>query len=210
MSRPRGHGCQAHWSTVHRVSGRDDTHDRNPRRQSAPNFAYHPPRTMELPFEYDPDWLEATFVSRVALDQGQALIRLPLEASQSVARIFTSLAAADINIDVITQTGHGDEATLAFTLAAPDRPLALRLLEDHSLRCYTHAPIAKLSLEGVGAGVQSEAAATLFDTLASSGINVQLISTSARIIAVVIALDQAERAFAAACRAFDFPDEEND
>src|SRR5262245_1619780 len=107
---------------------------------------------MESLFAYASDWVEGAFVARVVLDQGQTLIRLLFDTTPPVARIFATLAAAGINIDVITQTGQGDETSLAFTLAESDCALALRCLENLRLRNYTHTPVAKLSLEGVGVG----------------------------------------------------------
>ena len=65
-----------------------------------------------------------------------------------------------------------------------------------------HNQIAKLSVVGVGMKTHSGVAATLFQTLADKGINIELISTSEIKISVVIAAARADDAARAAHAAF--------
>jgi len=54
--------------------------------------------------------------------------------------------------------------------------------------------VAKVSLVGVNVTSSTEIPATLFETLANEGINIDMISTSNSRISVIIAKDAAERA----------------
>ena len=62
--------------------------------------------------------------------------------------------------------------------------------------------IGKLSIVGVGMRSHSGVAAKMFDVLANTGVNIQMISTSEIKISVVIDLDQAEEATQAVHDAF--------
>lgn len=159
---------------------------------------------MERPIEYDPEWMESSYVSRVALDRGQALIRVTLGSPANVARVFSALAMGGVRVDVIAVSA-GD-GTVGFTLAEADRLRAVQVLAALPA-ALDHAPAAKLSLEGVGFGAQSDAMAALLQALATADIEPRLISTSVRAITVVLALAHADEAFALAGRAFGFPDE---
>jgi len=65
-----------------------------------------------------------------------------------------------------------------------------------------HHEIAKLSVVGVGMKTHSGVAATLFETLATQRINIELISTSEIKISVVISAARADDAARAAHAAF--------
>jgi aspartate kinase len=54
--------------------------------------------------------------------------------------------------------------------------------------------IAKLSVVGVGMRSHSGVAAAMFEALAETGVNIEMISTSEIKISVVIGLDKAEKA----------------
>lgn len=160
---------------------------------------------MQPLFEYNPDWMEATFVSRVALDKGQARIRIDGLGTDRITTVFTALASAGINVDVIAHTHGPDGTVLAFTLAETERINAVHMLRRELAIEPKHGPIAKLSLEGVGIGLQGDVAGVLFEALSYAGISADIVSTSSRVVSVVIRLEQADAAFDAACRAFDFP-----
>jgi len=65
-----------------------------------------------------------------------------------------------------------------------------------------HSQIAKLSVVGVGMKTHSGVAATLFETLAAQGVNIELISTSEIKISVVIEAARADDAARATHAAF--------
>lgn len=159
---------------------------------------------MERPIEYDPEWMESSYVSRVALDRGQALIRVDLGPQGTIARIFSSLSGAGVRVDVIA--AGVESGTVGFTVASVDRERAVRVLATLPI-AVEHSLAAKLSLEGVGFGAQSDAMAALLQTLARAQIEPRLISTSVRAITIVLSQEKADEAFALACRAFGFPDE---
>lgn len=146
-------------------------------------------------------------MSRVALDKGQARIRIDGLPCDRIAPVFDTLAAAGIKVDVIAHTQGPGESVLAFTLVEENRVHAAGILERALAVKPQHQPIAKLSLEGVGIGLQSDVAAILFEALARAEISIDIVSTSARVVSVVIPLEQADAAFDAACRVFDFPDD---
>jgi aspartate kinase len=68
--------------------------------------------------------------------------------------------------------------------------------------------VAKVSLVGAGMKTNPGVAATVFETLAANGINIEMISTSAIRISCVVAGDECDRAVAVLHTAFglDAPD----
>jgi aspartate kinase len=62
--------------------------------------------------------------------------------------------------------------------------------------------IAKVSIIGIGMRSHSGVAATMFDTLAKAGVNIEMISTSEIKISVIIQLLDAEKAARAIHDAF--------
>ena len=67
----------------------------------------------------------------------------------------------------------------------------------------TDAEIARVSLVGAGMKSNPGVAATMFETLAAEGINIEMISTSAIRISCVVPEDDVERAVVALHEAFD-------
>lgn len=149
--------------------------------------------------------MEEVLVRAVTLDVNQVkvtLVGLP-DTPGTAARVFRALAARAISVDVIVQNDshHGPTPTtdLSFTVEAADRDAALAALDGRGLG-WTHItaePIAKLTVVGVGMRSHAGVAATIFETLASLGVNIAMISTSEIRIAVVIAREQSEAALRA-------------
>ena len=127
------------------------------------------------------------------------------------ARVFRALADAAISVDVIVQNVSHDAAVpltdLSFTVDKPDLAKARGVIDalkaDIGFREVTSDEnIGKLSIVGVGMRSHAGVAAKMFETLASEGINIGMISTSEIKVSVVISLAQAEQALRAIHLAF--------
>jgi aspartate kinase len=126
-----------------------------------------------------------------------------------VARaVFTPLADAGINVDMIVQNvSHAGTTDLSFTLNTTDLAKAKRTLEPvvadlGAAGMTADSTVAKVSI--VGAGIKSTPgyAARMFGALADDGINIEMISMSDIRITCIIAEDQLEQAARALHAAF--------
>src|SRR5438046_4057447 len=157
--------------------------------------------------------MEDVVIRGVSLDKNQAkvtVVGVP-DRPGVAARIFNALGDATINVDMIVQNvshGSGSPATdLSFTVDKPDLLKASKVLQGfHSEIGYRELiadeNIGKLSIVGVGMRSHSGVAAKMLETLASSGVNIEMISTSEIKISVVIDLKRAEEAMRAVHAAF--------
>jgi aspartate kinase len=155
-------------------------------------------------------YMEQVVVRGVAVDKDQTKVivsNIP-DKPGSAAKVFRALAEANLIVDMIVQNiGHNGVANLTFTVPLSDSYLAKPALEPvfkeiGGGQVAIHDQIAKLSVVGVGMKTHSGVAATLFETLAAKGINIELISTSEIKISVVIAAAAADEAARAAHAAF--------
>jgi aspartate kinase len=155
-------------------------------------------------------YMEQVVVRGVAVDKDQTKVivsNIP-DKPGSAAKVFRALADANIIVDMIVQNiGHNGVANLTFTVPLSDSHRAKPALdpvfkEIGGGEVAIHDQIAKLSVVGVGMKTHSGVAATLFETLATKGINIELISTSEIKISVVIAANAADDAARAAHAAF--------
>jgi aspartate kinase len=154
--------------------------------------------------------MEKVLVRGVAVDKDQAKVVVSniTDKPGSAARVFRALADAHINVDMIVQNvGRHGVANLTFTVPQTEKEKAVKALEPvlkeiGGGELTLDEKIAKLSVVGVGMKTHSGVAATLFQTLADAGINIELISTSEIKISVVIAQDKADEAARVAHTAF--------
>ncbi len=155
-------------------------------------------------------YMERVVVRGVAVDKDQAKVVVSniLDKPGSAARVFRALADASVLVDMIVQNiGRQGVANLTFTVPRTDTQKAQRALEpilaDIGGGNVTILDnIAKLSVVGVGMKTHSGVAATLFQSLADAGINIELISTSEIKISVVIDQARADDAARVAHTAF--------
>jgi aspartate kinase len=107
---------------------------------------------------------------------------------------------------IVQNVGRAGVANLTFTVPLTEKDKAVKALEPALKEVGGEASfdekIAKISVVGVGMKTHSGVAATLFDSLAKAGINLELISTSEIKISVVIAKDKADEAARVAHAAF--------
>ncbi len=155
-------------------------------------------------------YMEKVVVRGVAVDKDQAKVIVSniVDKPGSAARVFRSLADAQVNVDMIVQNvGQKGVATLTFTVPQTEAAKAVRALEPvlkamGGGEVAVDDRIAKLSVVGVGMKTHSGVAATLFQSLADAGVNLELISTSEIKISVVINKDRADEAARVAHAAF--------
>jgi aspartate kinase len=146
--------------------------------------------------------MEDVVIRGVSVERRQAKITIcgVPDAPGTASRIFSAVAAANVQVDMIVQNASGPEHTdISFTineadLAAAERSLTAAVTAIGAARYNTHRPVAKLSIVGIGMRSNSGVAARLFECLGAGGINIQLISTSEIKIAVIIDEADAERA----------------
>jgi aspartate kinase len=157
--------------------------------------------------------MEDVVIRGVSLDKNQARVTLAAVPDHPgvAAKIFKALGDAAINVDMIVQTashGSGLPATdISFTIDKPELLKTQKVLGaikgDIGYReVISDENIGKLSIVGVGMRSHSGVAAKMFEALAHSGVNIQMISTSEIKISVVIDLAKGETAMQALHDAF--------
>jgi aspartate kinase len=147
--------------------------------------------------------MERQLITGIAHDKNEAKIivtRVP-DKPGAVANIFTPLAEASINVDMIIQNDSKDnaETDVTFTVPRADLARSVDILEAHKerigfRRIITDVEVAKVSVVGVGMRSHAGVAATMFRTLAERGINIEAISTSEIKVSVLIDEDETELA----------------
>ena len=125
--------------------------------------------------------------------------------------MFSTIADANINVDMIVQNiSHNAPAKatdLSFTVDKADLLKAQKTIEALKEKIGFHQVIAdegigKLSIVGVGMRSHPGIAAKMFEALANTGVNIDMISTSEIKVSVVIDLAKAEDAMRAVHAAF--------
>lgn len=138
--------------------------------------------------------MEQIVVRGISVERNQAKVTITdvPDRPGSAARIFTAIAQAQLNIDVIVQdvSAHGT-TNISFTLHRDDLEKIGTMLdcvaqEIGAGEVRKEGEVAKLSVVGIGMRTHSGVAAKLFETLAQGDINIQMISTSEIKIAVII------------------------
>lgn len=115
-------------------------------------------------------------------------------------KIFSSLAAKKINVDIILQSvGRNNTKDIAFTVAADQMDEALEVLDDlkkvmNAKEIVYDDNISKVSIVGAGMATNPGVAAKMFEALADAGINIHMISTSEIKISVLINKEDCNRA----------------
>jgi len=126
------------------------------------------------------------------------------------AKIFSVVATAGVNIDMIVQNVSAAKTGLtdiSFTLPASDGVIATTSLAEHRdelgyASLEYDDTIGKLSLIGAGMKSHPGVSAQLFSALADAGINIEMISTSEIRISVVTRSDSLDEAVRAVHTAF--------
>ena len=141
------------------------------------------------------DDLEKELVTGISASDDEAKITLiGIHDTPGVAsKIFSPLAEANINVDMIVQniTDNGKLTSLTFTVSNSECKKAVNRLEASKIKfnnIHVDEKICKISIIGVGMRSNVGVAKTMFETLARNNINIQVISTSEIKISVLISL----------------------
>ena len=157
----------------------------------------------------EPD-MEDAIVSGVVGDDSEAKVTItgvPDRPGVSAA-LFRALADADVNVDMIVQNvSEAGITDISFTVPADNLGESVAIVERvageiGAKGVTSDASIAKVSLVGAGMKTNPGVAATVFETLATNGINIEMISTSAIRISCVVAGEACDQAVAVLHRAF--------
>jgi len=159
--------------------------------------------------------MEQPFVTAVTHSDAEARVTLNgVRDEPGVAgRIFTALAEANVNVDVIIQNepvGGNQLADLSFTVDRSDLTTAtatIAALGDVSLKVRTDEQIGKVSIVGAGMRSHPGVAAKVFEVLGAERINIEMISTSPIKISCVIPADRVPDAVRALHQVFELGDD---
>lgn len=162
--------------------------------------------------------VEQALITGVAHDRSEAkitIVGVPDEPGVA-ARIFETVAGAEVNIDMIVQnvSTEGTARTdISFTLPQSDGPDAMATLKraQPSLGFKTllyNDHIGKVSLIGAGMRSNPGVAATFFAALAKAGVNIEMISTSEIRVSIVCRDTDLDAAVRAVHDAFDLGGDE--
>ncbi|MCD6169137.1 MAG: aspartate kinase [Candidatus Latescibacteria bacterium] len=155
--------------------------------------------------------MEEILVRGIAYDDSEAkvTIREVPDRPGVAARIFGSLAQANINVDMIIQN-VSDSGTTDMSFTVPESELLQALGCIEKLRTemefkdvVADNEIAKVSIVGLGMRSHSGVAARMFQALAEKGINIEMISTSEIKISCVVRRPEVEEAVKALHKAFE-------
>ena len=122
-------------------------------------------------------------------------------------RVFTALADANVNVDMIIQNepvSDDQKADLSFTVAPDDLRTATDILSplDVGEGIETNPNVGKVSIVGAGMRSHPGVAAKVFETVGAHDINIEMISTSPIKISCVIDAERVPDAVKAIHEAF--------
>ncbi|MEP9362604.1 aspartate kinase [Nocardioides sp. CN2-186] len=157
--------------------------------------------------------MEQAIIAGVAHDRSEAkitVVGVPDKVGEA-ARIFEALAATEVNIDMVVQNVSAAATALtdiSFTLPRADGQAAMGALariqdEVGYDKLLYDDQIGKVSLIGAGMRSHPGITAKFFASLASAGVNIEMISTSEIRISVIVAESQVDEAVRATHTAFD-------
>ena len=170
------------------------------------------PGTWVKDIDYEETGMEQPLIEGIAHDRSEAkitIIGVPDRVGEA-AGIFTALAEAGVNIDMIVQnvSRQLEQSTdISFTLAQADGPTAIAALRAVQERIgfvdvIFNDQVGKVSVVGVGMRSHPGVTARFFRALAEAGVNLEMISTSEIRISVVVNIDDVDRAVRAGHTAF--------
>lgn len=155
--------------------------------------------------------MEQVSIRGIALDKKEAKVTLKQVPDKpgTAAKVFGMLAEKNINVDMIVQNSSSNGTTdLSFT--APKEELSLVMVTTKAVAEKVGAvgvdinpAIAKVSVVGVGMRSHAGIAAKMFETLANSSVNIDMISTSEIKVSVVVHENDGEKAVKALHGAFE-------
>ena len=160
--------------------------------------------------------MEKVLVTSVAYNKDEAKVwlrRVP-DRPGVAAKIFNTLAGANIVVDMIIQNISREGFTdLTFTVPKGDLRKTIEILQPtveelEVPEIVTDEKVSKISIIGVGMKTHAGVAAKMFQVLYDEGINIEMISTSEIKISCVIKSKYTELAVRALHDAFELGNEE--
>ncbi len=162
--------------------------------------------------------MEQAIIAGVAHDRSEAkitVVAVPDKVGEA-ARIFETLAEAQVNLDMIVQNVSAASTNLtdiSFTLPREDGQAAMaalaRIKEEVGYASLLYDDqIGKVSLIGAGMRSHPGITARFFAALASAGVNIEMISTSEIRISVIVDEGQVDDAVLATHTAFELDSNE--
>ncbi len=179
------------------------------------SFTWDPGTWVQSTPELEDEAMEQATISGVTHDISEAKVTIAHVPDKPgiAAAVFRALADEAVNVDMIVQNvstaGHTD---ISFTVPREDLSRAKKvmehLVEDVDASGFTSdEAIGRVSLVGAGMKTHPGVAATMFESLASAGVNIEMISTSSIRISCVVAEDDVERAVRVLHDAFELGDD---
>ena len=146
--------------------------------------------------------MEKLLVTGVAADKDTVRISvLGVEDTPGKAfAVFNTLAANNINVDIILQSvGRDGTKDISFTVASDDLEHALEVLNENKERLTIkditfNKDVAKLSVVGAGMMSNPGVASRMFEALYNSRVNINMISTSEIRITVLVSEKDIDKA----------------
>jgi aspartate kinase len=180
---------------------------------------HHVPLHVRSSFTWEPGtWvveedesMEQAMVTAVTHDASEAKVTVTGVADRPgiAARLFRALADRSVNVDMIVQNTsiHGT-TDISFTVPKVDLAVSeevCQALSDElgATSVVSDNEVARVSLIGAGMKSHPGVTATMFETLAADGINIDMISTSTIRISCIVATDKVEQAVRSLHAAFD-------
>lgn len=137
-------------------------------------------------------------------EEAKVTVRKVPDKPGVAAEIFSHLADANVNVDMIVQNmSEADKTTdITFTVPKGELKLALKALEPALAHIgpasiVSDGRVSKISIVGIGMRSHTGVAKKMFQTLGERGINIQVISTSEIKVSVLIDSEYTELAMRA-------------
>lgn len=129
---------------------------------------------------------QGVVVSGIAYDKNVARISIlgVPDLPGVLAKVFNALAAANVNVDIIVQSGVLDgQADFSFTVTLTDCERAVEVIHNirgevpyREVTSETH--LVKVSIVGAGMVSNPGVAAKMFDVISQQGVSIKMVSTS--------------------------------
>lgn len=129
---------------------------------------------------------QGVVVSGIAFDKNVARISIlgVADVPGILAKVFTSLADADINVDIIVQSGTlNGEADFSFTTNLSDADKSMKVIQEiksevNYREATSEVNLVKVSIVGAGMVSNPGVAAKMFKVISDQGVSIKMVSTS--------------------------------
>lgn len=166
-------------------------------------FTWEPGTLVVREYSEEESAVERPIIRAVTHDLSESKVTVANVPDQPgvSAQLFRAMADAEVNVDMIVQNvSEAGRTDISFTVPSEDVERTKGLLEGGLIGAIgaegitTDSSVGRVSVVGAGMKSNPGVAATMFETLAEHGINIEMISTSAIRVSCVVASDRAEEA----------------